>query len=67
MMRTYKYKNEKLIISFYEFITICQVFHQINIFTADFSGSMQHYDKVISTKSPDSELESTMPCGKFAI
>jgi len=31
-MRTYKYKNVKLIIGFYEFITIWQVFHQINIF-----------------------------------
>lgn len=39
----------------------------INIFTADFSGSMQHYHKVITIKNPDSELELTMPCGKFAI
>ncbi|CAH1732635.1 relaxin receptor 2-like [Aphis gossypii] len=28
----------------------------------DFSGSMQHYHKVITIKNPNSELESTRPC-----
>ncbi|KAF0771015.1 relaxin receptor 2-like, partial [Aphis craccivora] len=33
-----------------------------SLLCTDFSGSMQHYHKVITIKNPDSELELTMPC-----
>lgn len=62
-------------------MSVTQTFNKIKKFSADFSGSLQHYHKVIFTEDPepdpkpesepkrnDSDVEDIeLPCGKFTI
>jgi len=70
--------------NFYEFVILCQLDIKLNQqFSADFSGSMQHYHKVIFTEDPEPDpkpepapelkpkrndsKDMELPCGKLAI